>query len=77
MKYSCFIFLFFSLGVKAQIFTQSPNNGSITITPKGVLGGESPSGIDPSNVSVGSSSLFQNTGTNNTAVGFESMVKIY
>ncbi len=67
-----------TISVNAQISVQGSENGSITITPKG-LQGKSNSIANGSNLAVGSAALKNNivgvtTGTGNTAVGDSAML---
>jgi len=63
------ILLINCLFANGQIFTQNPTNGSILITPKGVVGSSYTSNIT-SNVALGEETLkFNTSGSWNTAIG--------
>lgn len=71
-----FVFLlsFITISATGQIAVQGTENGSITITPRGMQG-KSNSSTGVSVLAVGSNALLKNTGEGNTAIGDSSMVE--
>lgn len=63
----------FALSAASQILTEQENNGSVTISPKGIKGSTT-SATSNTNVALGPDALSSNTsGINNTAVGNSSL----
>lgn len=72
--YILYYLLLKSTFLHAQIYTQSANNGFITITPNGVLGKTNSSNNGYNNVALGDSALWSNTsGFDNTAIGYATL----